>query len=82
MGALHYSRWVPRLRPARHPAPAASAAPVPPTPTEAVENAVKIARNYTGRQNIIAFDVSWGSLAHCLMLAAPSTVFCYLPVAI
>ncbi len=27
-------------------------------PAEAVENAVKIARNYTGRQNIISFDAS------------------------
>lgn len=27
---------------------------------EAVENGVKIARNYTGRQNVIAFDVRAG----------------------
>ena len=36
--------------------------------SEAVDNAIKVARSYTGRQNIIAFDVS-------LNLACPSPDF-------
>lgn len=50
-------------QPPFHPAPLARddahAAPSPCCGTEAVENAMKIARHYTGRQNIICFDVSW-----------------------